>query len=154
VRLPLAGAAAPEPEAPADAAAVGAPALRLLLVDDNLDALDVLAEWFALEGHDVRKAGSAEEALQLLEAGPVDAGIFDIGLPGMSGHELARRVRERERESGTRRIALLALTGYGQESDRRQALEAGFDAHFSKPADLGKLREALQQLTDDAPATA
>ena len=154
VRLPLAGAAATEAEAPADAAAIGAPTLRLLLVDDNLDALDVLAEWFALEGHDVRKAGSAEEALQLLEAGPVDAGIFDIGLPGMSGHELARRVRERERESGTRRIALLALTGYGQESDRRQALEAGFDAHFSKPADLGKLREALRQLTDDAPVTA
>jgi signal transduction histidine kinase/ActR/RegA family two-component response regulator len=154
VRLPLAGAAATEPEAPADAAAIGAPTLRLLLVDDNLDALDVLAEWFALEGHEVRKAGSAEEALQLLEAGPVDAGIFDIGLPGMSGHELARRVRERERESGTRRMALIALTGYGQESDRRQALEAGFDAHFSKPADLGKLREALRQLTDDAPAIA
>jgi CheY-like chemotaxis protein len=104
----------------------------------------VLADWFTLEGHDVSTADSAERALELLQtqtqATPFDAGIFDVGLPGMSGHDLARRVRADARWQG---MVLLALTGYGQESDRDKARAAGFDAHFSKPPDLERIQDAL-----------
>jgi CheY-like chemotaxis protein len=117
--------------------------LRLMLVDDNLDALKMLAEWCTLEGHAVRMAGSAEEALQMLEKEEADAGIFDIGLPGMSGYELARRVRSDPR---TQAMALVALTGYGQETDKEHAVGAGFDDHFAKPADVERVLERLEEL--------
>jgi signal transduction histidine kinase len=142
VRLPLAQAEAPaQPALPGKAADARA-RLRLLLVDDNRDALVVLADWFVLEGHDVATADSAEAALALLEGegARFDAGIFDIGLPGLSGHDLARRVRA---DARWRRMVLVALTGYGQESDRGKALDAGFDAHFPKPPDLERIQDAL-----------
>lgn len=141
VRLPLAPAEAPAQLLPAPGQAPEArPPLRLLLVDDNRDALSVLAEWFTLEGHHVTTADSAEGALPLLDGQDFDAGIFDVGLPGMSGHDLARHVRS---HAGRRGMVLLALTGYGQESDRGKALEAGFDAHFPKPPDLARIQQAL-----------
>ena len=146
LHMPLAATTAALPAA----VAVARPpmkALRLLLVDDNQDALHALAEWFTLEGHQVLMAGSAEEALEILAREPADAGIFDVGLPGMSGYDLARRVRA---TPGLQAMALLALTGYGQESDRSKAIDAGFDAHFSKPADLLKLQDALQRLLPEA----
>jgi CheY-like chemotaxis protein/two-component sensor histidine kinase len=118
-------------------------ALRLLLVDDNVDALKMLAEWCTLEGHAVQTATSAEAALVLLEAEPFDAGIFDIGLPGMSGYELARQVRSAPR---TQSMALVALTGYGQETAWKHALDAGFDDHFAKPADIEQVLQRLEQL--------
>ena len=140
VRLPLAPAEAPaQLPAPGQAPEVR-PRLRLLLVDDNRDALSVLAEWFTLEGHQVTTADSAESALPLLDGQDFDAGIFDVGLPGMSGHDLARHVRS---HAGRRGMVLLALTGYGQESDRGKALDAGFDAHFPKPPDLAQIQQAL-----------
>jgi CheY-like chemotaxis protein len=117
--------------------------LRLLLVDDNLDALKMLAEWCKLEGHVVHTAASAEEALAILGTQACDAGIFDIGLPGMNGYELARQVRTDPR---TRSMALVALTGYGQETAHRQALAAGFDEHFTKPADIERVLERLEEL--------
>ena len=141
VRLPLAPAEVPAQLLPAPGQAPEARArLRLLLVDDNRDALSVLAEWFTLEGHHVTTADSAEGALPLLDGQDFDAGIFDVGLPGMSGHDLARHVRS---HAGRRGMVLLALTGYGQESDRGKALEAGFDAHFPKPPDLARIQQAL-----------
>ncbi|QSI33291.1 response regulator [Variovorax sp. RKNM96] len=150
VRLPLSTASA-RVVAAAPAHEPFARTLRLLLVDDNADALESLAEWFVLEGHQVLTAGNAEDALALLERESVDGGIFDLGLPGMSGYDLARRVRADARLS---KIALLALSGYGQESDRNKALEAGFDGHFAKPADLSKLLGTLQQfLEPDRAAT-
>lgn len=144
VRLPL-DESPVLPHEPSHAPAEPMRKLRILLVDDNRDALDVLAEWFALEGHDVLTAGSAEEALALLAHERADAGIFDLGLPGMSGYELAQRVRTGPRSQG---MVLIALTGYGQESDRERALGAGFHAHFSKPADLPRMQAALQRLLD------
>ncbi|MFM9924416.1 ATP-binding protein [Variovorax sp. H27-G14] len=140
VRLPLARDEAPAALSPVAAPADARARLRLLLVDDNRDALVVLADWFTLEGHEVRTAESAERALELLQAESFDAGIFDVGLPAMSGHDLARRVRADARSRG---MVLLALTGYGQESDRGKALDAGFDAHFAKPPDLARIQDAL-----------
>lgn len=142
VRLPLARAEAALPLLTASASADTRPRLRLLLVDDNRDALVVLADWFTLEGHEVSTADSAERALELLQtqSAPFDAGIFDVGLPGMSGHDLARRLRADARWQG---MVLLALTGYGQESDRDKARSAGFDAHFAKPPDLQRIQDAL-----------
>ncbi len=122
------------------------PALRLLLVDDNNDAADLLAEWLGMEGHQVRAAYSAKEGLAQLAQASFDAAIFDIGLPEISGYELARRVRA---EPGTRHLPLVALTGYGSDSDRVLALEAGFDDHFSKPVDMERLLERLKTLLAD-----
>ena len=140
VRLPLARDEAPA-ALPAEAAPTDTrPRLKLLLVDDNRDALVVLADWLTLEGHDVSTADSAETALELMDTTRFDAGIFDIGLPGLSGHDLARRVRADPRSQG---MVLVALTGYGQESDRSKALAAGFDAHFPKPPDLERIQDAL-----------
>jgi signal transduction histidine kinase/ActR/RegA family two-component response regulator len=147
VRLPLSTASA-RPDVSVRDQEPFARTLRLLLVDDNSDALGVLAEWFLLEGHQVLTAGNAEDALELLKRESVDGGIFDLGLPGMSGYELARRVRADDR---LQKIALLALSGYGQQADRTRALEAGFDAHFSKPADLSQLLATLQRLLEPNP---
>ncbi len=148
VELPIIeeAASAIAPEAPASARATRA--IRLLLVDDNLDAADALAQFLTLEGHEVRIAGSAEEALDLLRQDVPEAAILDIGLPGMNGYELAQSLRAEER---TRAMVLLALTGYGRDPDRRQAMDAGFDDHFVKPVQLDALLRRLQQLLQPAP---
>ncbi|MDP9899023.1 ATP-binding protein [Variovorax ginsengisoli] len=151
VRIPLANTevrkalpAAPTPGPVPSTAPLTAP-LRLLLVDDNKDLVALLGDWFRLEGHAVRTAHSAEEALALLYQAPADAAIFDIGLPGISGYELARRMRANER---WRSMVLIALTGYGQETDRQEALAAGFDAHFPKPAAVEAMAAELQRLVN------
>ncbi len=150
VRLPLVQAAAPPYPAPVSAAPTSHRLLKVLIVDDNRDALDALAECLVLEGHDVLTAGSAEEALTLLQTQDPEAGIFDIGLPGMTGYELAREMRGTPRH---RHMVLFALTGYGQASDREQALAAGFDAHFSKPVDLQLMQAQLQRAFQRPEAT-
>ncbi|VWX62935.1 Signal transduction histidine kinase [Burkholderiales bacterium 8X] len=118
--------------------------LRLLLVDDNLDALEVLAEWFRSEGHDIVIATQAREALDRLhEDSSIDAAILDVGLPEMDGYELARSLRADPR---LKPIPLIALTGYGRGEDRAHALLAGFDDHFAKPAQVEALLERIQEL--------
>ncbi|MGJ7512411.1 ATP-binding protein [Variovorax sp. GT1P44] len=116
---------------------------RLLVVDDNADAAEVLALMLQLEGHEVRTAGNAPEALALLETYEPEAAILDIGLPGMNGYELAQALRARPKTEG---MLLIALTGYGQESDRIRALAAGFDLHMAKPAQIEALRVALNHV--------
>ena len=127
------------------------PALRLLLVDDNRDAADLLAEWLGMESHQVKVAYSAQEGLAHLKADFFDAAIFDIGLPEISGYELARQVRS---QPLTHALPLVALTGYGSESDRQAALAAGFDDHFSKPVEMDRLLERLKALLDERSARA
>ncbi|WP_295551052.1 ATP-binding protein [uncultured Pseudacidovorax sp.] len=117
--------------------------LTLLVVDDNQDAADSLASWLELEGHRVRVVYSAEAALDALAQQPADGAIVDIGLPGLSGHELAARLRA---QAITARMALIALTGYGREADRNKALAAGFDDHFAKPAQVEILLSRLLAL--------
>ncbi|MBI3946035.1 MAG: response regulator [Armatimonadetes bacterium] len=138
VRLPALAA----PGQPARARAPAAPAVRrrILLVDDNADMAGMLAGLLELEGHAVRVALSGPAALELAAASPPDVVLLDIGLPGMDGYEVARRLRALD---GVAHARLVALTGYGKEQDRLRSREAGFDAHLTKPVDLDALRRAV-----------
>jgi PAS domain S-box-containing protein len=114
-------------------------ARRVLVVDDSPDAADSLALWLKIEGHEVRTAPDGPTALEAAAAFRPEVIFLDIGLPRMDGYEVARRLRG---QLGLRDATLIAVTGYGQEEDRRRAEEAGFDAHLVKPADP----EALERL--------
>jgi PAS domain S-box-containing protein len=116
---------------------------RILVVDDNEDAGDSLAMILKLFGADVRVARNGPEALDLFREFEARIVLLDIGMPGMDGYEVARRIRD---EFGNRRTALVALTGWGQEEDRRKAREAGFDHHLVKPAEIAALQTLLAML--------
>jgi CheY-like chemotaxis protein len=111
---------------------------RVLLVDDNQDAADMLAELLRVMGHDVTVAHDGPSALAAEWGMTPAVALLDIGLPLMDGYELARQLRSRHPQ-----MRLVALTGYGQESDRIQSRNAGFDAHLVKPVDLPALNEVL-----------
>jgi signal transduction histidine kinase/CheY-like chemotaxis protein len=129
---------------PMGAPAISQHAMRLLVVDDNPDAADLLAEALTDLGHHVEVAHDGPRALEICETFHPEVGILDIGLPVMDGYELARQMRLREsRPSGLRPMRLIALTGYGQETDRQASREAGFDVHLVKPVDLVTLTEQL-----------
>jgi CheY-like chemotaxis protein len=116
------------------------PARRILVVDDNPDHLALLAELLRGRGYDVIEANDASEALRLVSDRKPDACVIDIGLPGMNGYELARRLRE---IPATRECRLIAVTGYGTKSDKEAFEEAGFDHFFPKPTDIEELNRAL-----------
>jgi signal transduction histidine kinase len=142
VRLPLIAAGA-QPDAPR---AMSEPAhasrhARVLVVDDNRDAATTLATLLDLQGYVVATAADAAQALSAIASFIPDIAIFDIGLPGMDGYELALEVRRRASPP-----RLLALTGYGTASDRERALAAGFDDHLVKPVDPDRLFEALDHV--------
>lgn len=120
--------------------------VRVLVVDDNPDSADTLAMLLQLIGHDVRKAGNALEALAIAPVFAPEIGIFDIGMPGMDGYELARRVR---RESWGKGMQLIALTGWGAEEDKALAARAGFNRHLTKPVDLRALQEELKAISGE-----
>ena len=142
VRLPrIATDRRPDP-APSDAVPAPLPAARMkvLVVDDNVDAAQTLAEWLACEGHQVCVAHDGPSALDLAARERPHACILDIGLPGMDGMELARQLRQRPHSAQT---WLVALTGYGQQADRDNSATAGFDEHFIKPVEADDLRASL-----------
>ena len=114
---------------------------RILIVDDNVDARDLLAELLKSMGQDVMTAGDAMEALDLLDDYRPQVAILDIGLPGMSGHELAERIRQ---TTVGRDMKLIAVTGYGQASDHAQSVRSGFDLHLVKPVDAKKLIDVIR----------
>jgi PAS domain S-box-containing protein len=155
VRLPRLAAGMPV-EQQSDARALPrSPGLRILVVDDNRDAADTLAMLLETMGHDVAVDYGAQEALARAAGASFHLYLLDIGLPEMDGYELARRLRGRAENAGA---TLVAVTGYGQESDRARALAAGFDHHIAKPIDLDKLGLVLAQLGrqaawDDAPSS-
>jgi signal transduction histidine kinase len=137
VRLPLVEAhelAAPAPR-PAPKAAC-----RVLLVEDNVDGAQQLWETLALMGHEVRMVHDGAEALAAARAFRPHLVICDIGLPGLNGYEVARRLR---REPGLEHVRLVALSGYALPQDRERSLEAGFDAHFAKPPSVEMLERML-----------
>ncbi len=115
-----------------DEGAARAQGRRVLAVDDNADALLMLEALLGLEGYEVRGAGDGESALALIDEFVPDIALLDIGLPGMSGYELAARLRADPR---TARARLIALTGWGRDEDRSRAHAVGFDAHLTKPVD-------------------
>jgi CheY-like chemotaxis protein len=116
---------------------------RVLVVDDNRDAAEMLAEALRLTGCEVRVALDGPEALAVMERFPADACFLDIGLPGMNGFELARRLRALNR---SRRIRLIAVTGYGQQADVEESRAAGFDQHLVKPVATEVLIGALRDV--------
>lgn len=119
---------------------------RLLVVDDNHDAAISLAMLLRLKGHDVRVAHEGAAALESAAEYRPDMIFLDLGMPGMSGYEAARRIRQMP---GLRETLLVALTGWGQQEDRRRTAEAGFDLHLIKPADARALEDALARLPRD-----
>jgi len=116
-----------------------AEARRVLVVDDHRDAAETLADLLRLQGHLVEVAFDGVSALAALETASPDVVLCDIGLPGMSGYELARAIRARNRPG----VQLIAISGYAQAEDVRRALEAGFDAHVAKPPDPDELERLL-----------
>jgi len=153
VRLPL--GAPPEPaQAPAEAPLEGVGAgveigdeefgaLKVLVVDDNMDTALALAELVETWGYQAAVAFDGPLALQLSRELQPDVVLLDIGLPGVDGYEVARRLRG---EVGLDSALLIALTGYGREEDRHQAIMAGFDYHFTKPIILDELKAILREI--------
>jgi CheY-like chemotaxis protein len=141
VRLPLCAPPAPSQDAAPTSVAHGAG--NILVVDDNEDAADTCATLLKLSGYTVQVAYSPEGALELLRQFTPQVAILDIGLPGMSGYELAAVMRA---PPISYRGRLVALTGYGQAADMAASQSAGFDAHLTKPADHSKLLELLDRL--------
>jgi CheY-like chemotaxis protein len=123
--------------------------VRVLLVDDNVDAVDVLAESLRSVGHEVMIAHDGPEALRVSSQFRPHTAILDLGLPVMDGYELAIRLRE---QLAPRPPRLVALTGYGQESDKARSREAGFDVHLVKPVDLGTIIALLDEKSGGAKA--
>jgi PAS domain S-box-containing protein len=141
VRLPVVPtAAADPPPPPADETAPTGPSLRLLVVDDNADEVESLAMLMRELGHDVRTAHDGPTALEAALDYRPDLVLLDIGLPGFDGYEVAKRIRQ---QAVLRNVVLVALTGYGKESDRQRAREAGFDHHLVKPARFELMKEIL-----------
>ncbi|MFL6648570.1 MAG: MEDS domain-containing protein [Sulfurifustaceae bacterium] len=118
------------------------PGRRILVVDDNSDAADSLREALQLLGHATHVAYDGPSALQAAEEVRPDLALLDIGLPVMDGYELGQRLRSR----CGRHVKLVALTGYGQPSDRRRSADAGFDGHLVKPVDFERLQSLIKEL--------
>ena len=137
VRLPaIKEAAALKVTPPTGAPHVARPGARVLIVDDNLDTLATLSKLLTLLGYAVQTAEDGETAISVAREQPPEVALLDIGLPGMDGYELARRLRQDER---SKNALLIAITGYGQEEDRRRSKSAGFDHHLVKPVDSNAL---------------
>jgi CheY-like chemotaxis protein len=152
IRLPACILPVPqEPDACAPAAEdAGSERPVVLVVDDNHDACDSLCELLQLGGLEAWPAYDGEEALAVLDRSMPGVVVLDIGLPGLDGYEVCRRIRAR---AGPQPV-LVALTGWGQPQDRQAALDAGFDAHCTKPTDpiaLGRMVEQLWRVREQVP---
>jgi CheY-like chemotaxis protein len=130
-----------QPVAPTGAELKRRGGLRVLIVEDNADAANSLGMLLRLLGYDVKIAADGPTALRLATAAPPDVAFVDIGLPGMDGYEVAKRLR-----AATTDIVLVALTGHAREQDRRKALATSFQHHVAKPADPEALATLLLQL--------
>ena len=118
------------------------PRFRILVVDDHHDSGDSLATLLRLMGHEVRVAYDGVTGTEAARAFRPQVAVLDIGMPGMTGIELGRRLRQ---EPGLDRLLMIALTGYGRDEDRERSREAGFDHHLVKPVDVAALNELLAQ---------
>ncbi|HEV8072172.1 MAG TPA: PAS domain S-box protein [Planctomycetaceae bacterium] len=144
VRLPVdsprvVSPALPLPPAKETAEPTG-PSLRVLVVDDNLDAAQSLALLLELSGHEVRVAHTGPTALEAALDYRPNVALLDIGLPEMDGYEVAKRIRQKP---FLQDVVLVAMTGYGQDTDRQRSQEVGFNAHLIKPADFDKVQQIL-----------
>ncbi|AUX33895.1 MULTISPECIES: GAF domain-containing protein [Sorangium] len=145
IRLPLAAAeeAAPRPSSAGPAHGAPPAALRVLVVDDSVDGAESLALLLRLSGHETRAVHTGPDALTATRELGADVVFLDIGLPGMNGYDVARRLRAEPDLTG---LFLVALTGWGTEEDRRQAREAGFDHHLTKPVDAAEVKRLVARV--------
>jgi PAS domain S-box-containing protein len=143
VRLPTGRGSAERPEARDDGKGIGAKRLRVLVADDNEDSAQTCAMLLELWGHEVRTAGNGEEALAVAEQFRPEVALLDIGMPQLSGYEVAERLRQCPWGRGA---TLIAVTGWGQEDDKQQANQAGFDHHLTKPVDPKELQPLMESL--------
>jgi CheY-like chemotaxis protein len=127
--------------------AFGASGTRILVVDDNIDAADSLSQMLQLVGYSTKVAYEGVTAVELAELWHPGVVLLDLGLPNISGHEVARRLR---REAWGRSMRLIAITGWGQEDDRRKSRDAGFDEHLTKPVDPDALLGLITRLVRGA----
>jgi CheY-like chemotaxis protein len=122
---------------------------RVLIADDNEDAVHCLSLMLRATGHEVVTAENGEEAVRVAEATRPDLALLDIGMPLLNGYDAARRIRKQPWGAG---LPLVALTGWGLEGDRRQAKESGFDRHVVKPVEVGTLRALIVELVGNGRA--
>jgi PAS domain S-box-containing protein len=136
VRLPVLTQRTNEPEAPRAKPSADSRKLRVLVVDDSKDSAQSIKILLEISGHEVRTVHDGYAALEVYRTDRPDAVLLDVGLPGLTGYEVARQLR---REQGDHRPLIVAVSGFGQEEDKRHAHEAGFDFHMTKPVDPTKL---------------
>jgi signal transduction histidine kinase/ActR/RegA family two-component response regulator len=148
VRLPLNRAATISQQTGPDPPIPALPSRRVLVVDDNRDAAQSLGLLLTLLGVEVRVVNDGRSALEILSSYRPTVVLLDIGMPGMDGYEVAQRIRQR---SEFRDVMLIALTGWGQEEDRRRTSQAGFDHHLLKPADMTELKSLFASLRGEEP---
>jgi len=146
VRLPASYTRLEDAAGPADRAAREGPGRRVLLADDNVDFVNSLAQLLQSQGHEVRVTYDGAEALEAAGEFHPEIAFLDIGMPKVHGYDVARRLRERP---DTADCMLVAVTGWGQEGDRAQAREAGFDRHLVKPVDPSEIESILQSPATD-----
>jgi PAS domain S-box-containing protein len=146
ISMPVLDAVAALSDGPPSAAARPEVKRRVLIVDDNADAADTLASLVRTLGGEARTAADGPSGIECASEFTPDVILLDIGMPGMDGYEACRRIRQ---ERFGRRAFIVAITGWGQDGDKRRAAEAGFDAHLTKPADP----VVLERLLAEAPAT-
>jgi CheY-like chemotaxis protein len=127
---------------------VTTPARRFLIVDDNRDSADSMAMWLKLTGNQTHTAYDGLEAVEAAATFRPDAVLLDIGLPKLNGYEVARKIRQ---QPWGKTMVLVALTGWGQQEDRRQSSEAGFNGHLVKPVDFDDLMKLLAEIVVSAP---
>ena len=113
---------------------------RILVVDDNEDVANCVAEVLRLMGHEARVAHNGRAALEMASQAPTDVVLLDIVMPGMSGFEVARQIRLQHGPA----VLLIAITAFGQAADRQMSREAGFDLHLVKPVDMEQLKRLLE----------
>jgi len=145
VRLPAALDVAHVAQPGASEAQTSSATHRILVVDDNQDSADSLAILLQLTGHEVFTAHDGHSALDAAEQHRPGVVLLDIGLPSLNGYDVCRRIRQ---EQWGKTMVLIALTGWGQDEDRRRSQEAGFDGHLVKPVDHTRLLTLLATLTE------
>ena len=121
----------------------GTPRKLILIADDNVDAAESLQMWLQMSGHEVHIALDGVRALAAAESLRPQVVLLDLGMPGLSGYDVARRIRE---QPWGQEIVLVALTGWGQEEDRRRTTEAGFNHHLTKPVPPDTIEELIRTL--------
>ena len=149
VRLPVMSTAAPHPTLPVtETGQLTTRPLRVLVVDDNVDTVLSFSMLLKAAGHNVRTAQDGLSAVQAALEYLPDVVLLDIGLPGLNGYEVAKRIRQ---QPTLKHVVLVAVTGYGQEADRQSSHQAGFNHHMVKPARLAQLQQILASVAETAP---